>query len=283
MIIEHGLSCNPLRAVSPSSLVAEKLALLVNQAKNLNGLSSEFLTLLHDAEKIATGLEPYLTSCTTPESAELTRLVADTQSTNWKQYFDNGQTSLQLEAEMVSGHVEGQFLKMLIGMLNATRVLEIGLFNGYSALAMAEALPDNGQLIACELDSFAADFAQAQFAQSVHGRKIHIEVGDAATTIQRLSDIGQSFHLIFIDADKAGYSAYLDIILDGNLLAPNGVICVDNTLMQGLPYLPGALTGNGLAIAEFNRKVAMDLRLEQVLLPLRDGLTLIRRSQQVRV
>ena len=183
---------------------------------------------------------------------------------------------------MVSGHVEGQFLKMLIGMLQATQVLEIGLFTGYSALAMAEALPDHGKLVACEVDVFAADFAKAQFVQSVHGRKIHVEVGDAAATIQRLSVAGQSFDLIFIDADKAGYSDYLDIILEGTLLAPNGVICVDNTLMQGLPYLDAPLTGNGLAIAEFNRKVALDLRIEQVLLPLRDGLTLIRRSQQVR-
>ena len=282
MTNETGFFSNSLRAVSPGSLVAEKLASLVNQAKKISGLSTEFSTLLHETEQIASGLEPYLTSCTTPESADLARLVADTQSTNWKQHFDNGQTSLQLEAEMVSGHVEGQFLKMLIGMLQATQVLEIGLFTGYSALAMAEALPDHGKLVACEVDAFAAEFAQAQFAQSVHGRKIHVEVGDAATTIQRLSNAGQSFDLIFIDADKAGYSTYLDFILAGTMLAANGVICVDNTLMQGLPYLDGPMTGNGLAIAEFNRKVASDSRIEQVLLPLRDGLTLIRRSRQVR-
>lgn len=279
---KHGVLNNSLRAVSPSSLIAEKLSLLVDQANKINGLSAEFLELLHEAEQIASGLEPYLTSCTTAESSDLSRLVADTQSINWKQHFDSGKTSLHLEAEMVSGHVEGQFLKMLIGMLQATQVLEIGLFTGYSALAMAEALPDHGKLVACEVDVFAADFAKAQFVQSVHGRKIHVEVGDAATTIQRLSVAGQSFDLIFIDADKAGYSDYLDIILEGTLLAPNGVICVDNTLMQGLPYLDAPLTGNGLAIAEFNRKVALDLRIEQVLLPLRDGLTLIRRSQQVR-
>ena len=282
MTNEHGFSGNSLRAVSPGSLVAEKLKSMVCQAKNTSSLSAEFLTLLHDAERLASGLEPYLTSCTTAESSNLARLVADTQSTNWKQHFDSGKTSLQLESEMVSGHVEGQFLKMLIGILQATRVLEIGLFTGYSALAMAEALPDHGKLVACEVDVFAADFAQAQFAQSAHGQKIHIEIGDAVTTIQRLSDAGLSFDLIFIDADKAGYSAYLDMILAGTLLAPNGLICVDNTLMQGLPYLGGPLTGNGLAIAEFNHKVVSDLRIEQVVLPLRDGLTLIRRSQQVR-
>ena len=275
---EFGLINKRLRAVSPASLVAEKLGLLVEQAKSISGLDVEFLKLLHDAEQIAGGLEPYLASCTTAESPELTRLVADTQRTDWTTHFNSGQTSLELEAEMVSGHVEGQFLKMLIGMMKAVNVLEIGLFTGYSALAMAEALPDHGKLIACELDQFAADFAQAQFAQSEHGRKIHVEVGDAVTTIQRLGAEGQSFDLIFIDADKAGYAAYLDIILTGTLLAPNGVVCVDNTLMQGLPYLAVTPTGNGLAIAEFNRKVAADERVDQVVIPLRDGLTLIQRS-----
>jgi caffeoyl-CoA O-methyltransferase len=270
-------SSKTLRAVSPHSLVAEKLAKLVEQAGSIENLSVEFLTLLRDAEQTASGLEPYLASCTTPESSDLARLVADTQGADWKQHFDDGETSLELEAEMVSGHVEGQFLKMLVGMLKATRVLEIGLFTGYSALAMAEALPEHGKLIACEVDAFAADFAQRQFDRSRHGYKIHVEVGEALPALHRLSETGQSFDLIFIDADKAGYSAYLDVILQGSLLAPNGVICVDNTLMQGLPYLPGPMAGNGLAIAEFNRKVAADSRVHQVVIALRDGLTLIRR------
>lgn len=266
-----------LRAVAPGSLVAEKLGLLVKQAAGIENISAEFLALLHDAEQIANGLEPYVARCTTPESPELASLVASTQSTNWQKHFDDGDTSIELEAEMVSGHVEGQFLKMLVGMLKASRILEIGLFTGYSALAMAEALPDHGKLVACEVDRFAAQFAQMQFARSRHGHKIQVEVNDALTTLQRMSTASETFDLIFIDADKAGYASYLDIILDGKLLAPNGVICVDNTLMQGLPYLPGALSGNGLAIADFNRKVANDSRVEQVLIPLRDGLTLIRR------
>lgn len=245
----------------------------------MTGLDADFLTSLEQVERLASGLDPYLTRCTTPESLELTRLVAQTQSTDWSERHRCGDTAIALESEMVSGHVEGQFLKMLVGLMQATRILEIGLFTGYSALAMAEALPNHGKLVACEIDPFAASFAAAQFARSTHRHKISIEVGDAAVSVQRLSDAGESFDLIFIDADKAGYQAYLDIALSGSLLAPNGLICVDNTLMQGQPYLPGVLTGNGLAIAQFNRSVSNDARLEQVMLPLRDGVTLIRRRQ----
>lgn len=271
------LTAMRLRPVSPSSIIAEKLTLLLAQTRGINGLDAKFLESLQEVEQLAAGLDPYLARCTTPESAELTRLVADTQTTNWQERFRSGDTAVELESEMISGHVEGQFLKMLIYLMQATSILEIGLFTGYSALAMAEALPGHGRLVACEIDPYAASFARAQFERSPHGHKISIEVGAAATSVQRLADAKESFDLIFIDADKTGYLAYLNMALDSTLLAPNGLICIDNTLMQGQPYLGGACTVNGLAIAEFNRSVTNDSRVEQVMLPLRDGVTLIRR------
>ena len=264
--------------MSPNTIIAAKLTELVQQAASLPALDKAFLHSLRDIEQLANGLEPYLASCTTPESGDLRQLVSETQSTDWASRYETGQTTVKLESEMLSGHVEGQFLKMLTSMLGATRVLEIGLFTGYSALAMAEALPEHGQLVACELDAFAAEFACAQFSRARHGHKIKVEVGPAAVTVQRLCDENESFDLIFIDADKAGYETYFELALKSTLLAPNGLICVDNTLMQGLPYLTGQLTVNGLTIAEFNRKVADDPRVVQVMLPLRDGLTLIRRN-----
>ena len=271
------LTAMRLRPVSPSSIISEKLTLLLAQTKGINGLDVKFLESLQEVEQLAAGLDPYLARCTTPESAELARLVAETHTTNWQERFRSGETAVELESEMISGHVEGQFLKMLIYLMQATGVLEIGLFTGYSALAMAEALPGHGRLVACEIDPYAASFARAQFERSPHGHKISIEVGAAATSVQRLADANESFDLIFIDAGKAGYLAYLNMALDSSLLAPNGLICIDNTLMQGQPYLGGACTVNGLAIAEFNRSVSNDSRVEQVMLPLRDGVTLIRR------
>jgi caffeoyl-CoA O-methyltransferase len=95
--------------------------------------------------------------------------------------------------------------------------------------------------------------------------------------MKQLAANGEVFDLVFIDADKAGYIDYLDLLLSTGLLAPNGLICADNTLMQGQPYLSGTATANGVAIAKFNQALVDDPRVEQVLLPLRDGLTLIRR------
>jgi caffeoyl-CoA O-methyltransferase len=205
--------------------------------------------------------------------------VARTQAENWPQRFTDGATGQPLEQEMLSGHVEGQALKFLVHLTQAQRVLEIGLFTGYSALAMAEALPVEGVLIACEVDAFAAEFAQQCFDQSPDGHKIAIKVAPAQQTLTDLAAAGERFDLVFIDADKAGYVGYLNQLLATELLAPNALICVDNTLMQGQPYLAGAATANGQAIAIFNQAVVDDPRVEQVLLPLRDGLTLIRRIE----
>jgi caffeoyl-CoA O-methyltransferase len=168
---------------------------------------------------------------------------------------------------------------MLVHATRARRVLEIGMFTGYSALAMAEALPADGQLVACEIDSEVAAFAQRCWAGSPEAGKIAVRVGPALATLAELDAAGQQFELVFIDADKAGYAGYLNALLDYELLAPPGLICVDNTLMQGQPWLAKQPTANGAAIAEFNQLVAADPRVEQVLIPLRDGLTLIRRRE----
>ena len=266
-----------MRPVAPHGILVEKLGSLRRLAER-TALDPVFRHMLADAERLAQGLEPYIEACTTPESAALRKLATDTQSENWGLRFRAGDTTGELEGEMLSGHIEGQFLKTLVHAMKATRVLEIGLFTGYSALAMAEALPDRGTLVACELDPYAAAFARRAFDASPHGSKIRIEIGDAEASMGRLADDGEAFDLIFIDADKGKYPFYLDLALERRvLLAPGGLICVDNTLMQGQPYLAGEQTGNGRAIAAFNRLLSDDPRVEQVMLPVRDGLTLIRR------
>jgi caffeoyl-CoA O-methyltransferase len=98
-------------------------------------------------------------------------------------------------------------------------------------------------------------------------------------SMQELAAAGSSFDFVFIDANKDGYIDYLNLLLESSLLAPNGLICVDNTLMQGQPYMPGESTANGKAIAQFNQAVAEDSRVQQVILPIRDGITLIRRNE----
>jgi caffeoyl-CoA O-methyltransferase len=265
------------RPVTPLGILAQELETVV-QALDKETLPAQIKEKLHFASRLASGLDPYLEECTTSESAALKALAEKTAREEWSNRFSSGETVVALEQEMLSGHVEGQTLKMFIHMTKAKRVLEIGMFTGYSALAMAEALPADGKLIACEVDSYTAEFGKAAFRESPHGDKIQVEIGSAAETLDKLAAAGESFDFVFIDADKAGYVDYFNTLLEKSLLAPSAFICVDNTLLQGQPYLPEAeRTANGQAIAEFNRTVAADKRVEQVLLPVRDGLSIIRR------
>jgi caffeoyl-CoA O-methyltransferase len=223
-------------------------------------------------------LDSYLERSTTPESIELTEIAQRTRYEHWQSKFSTGETQRSLEAEMLSGHVEGQALKMFVHMIKAQRVLDLGMFTGYSALAMAEALPAQGCLVACEIDPYTAEFAKSLFQQSPHGHKIRVELGAALETLNRLAAV-EPFDFVFIDADKQEYIQYYQKLLDNNLLAANGYICVDNTLLQGQVYLPESdQSNNAKAVAQFNQFVAADSRTEQVMLPLRDGLTLIRRA-----
>ncbi len=269
----------PSRPVTPLGILAQELEAVV-QAVNEETLPAQITEKLLKASRLASGLDPYLEECTTPESAALIALADKTAREQWNNRFDRGETVVALEQEMLSGHIEGQTLKMFIHMIKAKRVLEIGMFTGYSALAMAEALPADGKLIACEVDPYTAEFGKAAFRESPHGEKIQVEIGPAGETLDKLAASGESFEFVFIDADKAGYVDYFNTLLEKNLLAPSGFICVDNTLLQGQPYLQIAeRTANGKAIAEFNRTIAEDKRVEQVLLPVRDGLTIIRRVE----
>ncbi|MEJ2865209.1 O-methyltransferase [Actinomycetospora flava] len=263
------------RPVTPVGILAATLDRVADGLDGVADLPDGVRDELDRARTLAGGLDPYLEHCTTPESPALAALAAATREHDWSARDD---AAVFLEQEMLSGHVEGQALKMLVAATRARRVLEIGLFTGYSALAMAEALPEGGRLLACELDAEVAAAACRSFAASPAGARITVEVGPAAQTLTALADAGEQFDLVFVDADKAGYAGYLETLLDGGLLAPHGLVCVDNTLMQGEPWRGDGATANGEAITAFNETVAADPRVEQVLLPLRDGLTLIRRA-----
>jgi caffeoyl-CoA O-methyltransferase len=282
-LIEQETMSEPLspaaaRPVTPLGIVVQKLGEILQAAEQAD--CSDSLTVsLREVYALAAGLDPYIDRCTTPDSAELSVLLQKTAAENWSQHFSEGTTVLQLEQEMLSGHLEGQTLKMLVHMTQAKRILEIGMFTGYSALAMAEALPEDGSVTACEVDRHTADFARRCFASSPHGHKIRVEVAPALDILESLAKARMSFDFVFVDADKQEYIQYFKILMERELLSSRGFICVDNTLLQGQPYLPSEQRSpNGDAIAQFNRFVADDLRVEQVLLPIRDGLTIIRRK-----
>ena len=265
------------RPVTPLGILTEHLQAAAQLLDQETSVSADIKQHVQQALKLASGLDAYVETCTSEESPALKAIANKTSQENWNQRFSDGTTNRHLEQEMLSGHVEGQALKMFVHMTRAQRILDIGMFTGYSALAMAEALPEEGVLVACEVDPYVATFAQELFRESPHGNKIQVELGSALQTLNKLATTQESFDLVFIDADKKEYVQYFQTLLDSNLLARGGFICVDNTLLQGQPYLPPEeRSENGEAIAQFNHVVAADSRVEQVLLPVRDGLTIIR-------
>jgi caffeoyl-CoA O-methyltransferase len=199
-------------------------------------------------------IEQYVERLTSPHDALLAELSAETA------------TSLG-STQMLTGPVAGRFLEMLVWFGRPERVLEIGTFSGHSALAMAAALPEGGHIDACEIDPERAAFAQRYFDRSPHGSKITLHLGPAIETIDRLEG---AFDLVFIDADKEGYVDYYDAVVPR--LSERGLIVADNTLWSGQ-----VVDGEG-PLVRFNEHVAADPRTIQVILSVRDGMTLIRKA-----
>jgi caffeoyl-CoA O-methyltransferase len=204
-------------------------------------------------------IERYAMAHTTPLPPLLEELISVTQEKFGRQ------------ARMLSGQLEGSLLQMLIASMRARRVLEIGTFTGFSAQMMAAALPDDGELITCDVDPKAIEVACTFFERSPHGHKISLREGPALETMRSLEP---PFHLVFIDADKPGYIAYYEETL--RLLAPSGLIVVDNVLWSGRVLDPK--DENDRAIVTFNEHVSRDERVVNVILTIRDGIMLVRRK-----
>lgn len=176
------------------------------------------------------------------------------------------------QPQMQVGRVEGTFLKMLVSLSGARRALEIGMFTGYSGLMIAAGLPDDGELVTCDVDPKAEAVARRYFARSPHGRKIRIRMGPALETIRSLSG---PLDFVFIDADKANYSNYYEAVVP--LLRAGGLIVADNVLWSGKVLDPKEPSDH--AIVAFDDLVARDPRVEKVLLTVRDGMLLARRRE----
>ncbi|MCG6871984.1 MAG: class I SAM-dependent methyltransferase [Gammaproteobacteria bacterium] len=172
--------------------------------------------------------------------------------------------------QMLVGGLEGALLGLLTGLCGAQRVLEIGLFTGYSALSMAAALPEDGQLVSCEIDPKHADIARSFITRSPHGHKIDIRLGPALETLATLAG---PFDLVFLDADKESYVDYFEAVLP--MLRTGGLLVADNVLWSGRVLDPRKETDH--ALVRFNDHVVADPRVETVMLTVRDGVSLIRK------
>ena len=175
---------------------------------------------------------------------------------------------------MASGHLQGRLLKMLVEMIQPQRVLEVGTFSGYSAISMAEGLPEGGRLYTFEINDEMEDFTRPWIEGSEVADKIEFIIGDALTEAPKL---GITFDMAFIDGDKRTYCECYEMVM--GILRPGGFILADNTLWDGHvvdeSYSKDHQTQG---IVDFNDHVAQDVRTEQVILPLRDGLTIIRKK-----
>jgi len=173
--------------------------------------------------------------------------------------------------QMIVGGLEAALLQMLIRLVRARRVLEIGLFSGYSALAMAEALDEHGEIVSCELDEKHADVARSFFKRSPVGYKIGVRVGPALESLERIEG---PFDLVFLDADKENYCGYYDLVMPK--LRSGGLIVADNVLWSGRVLDPDKESDH--AIVAFNDKVQSDPAVENVLLTMRDGVMIARKT-----
>lgn len=173
---------------------------------------------------------------------------------------------------MLTGRVEGRFLQLAVGLSGARRIVDIGTFTGYSALAMAEVLPDDGEILTIEHNPEHAGIAQGFFDRSASGRKITLRIGQALDILKALPD--ENADLVFIDADKQNYSAYYKESM--RIVREGGLILADNVLWYGRVFDPK--DEESRAMAAFNELVKADQRSEKLFLTVRDGIYLIRKT-----
>ena len=216
--------------------------------------------LISDVARFQDDIDDYIKAHIDPEGDYLHRLY---RATNLHLLY----------SRMASGHLQGRILKMLVEMVRPKLVLEIGTYSGYSALCLAEGLPEEGHLHTIEINDEQEDFTLPWLKGSPYAEKITMHIGDALEVIPRL---GLTYDLAFIDADKRLYKAYYELVLQH--LNAGGYMLVDNTLWDGHVLEQHPTDPQTRSIQEFNDFVAQDRRVEKVILPLRDGLTLIRKK-----
>ena len=179
-----------------------------------------------------------------------------------------------INPRMISGHIQGKLMEMLVRMLRPRRILEIGTFTGYSALCMAAGLDDGGIIDTCEIDDELEEMIRSFFDRSQHGGKIRLHIGSA---LEIAPTLGERYDLVFMDGDKREYTAYYNMLMDNGLVGSGSFILADNILWYGKVVEPVAKGDKQTqAIVDFNRMIREDERVENVIIPIRDGINLIR-------
>ena len=206
-------------------------------------------------------LAEYCENHTSPESELLSKLNRDTHVK-------------VVSSRMLSGHLQGRVLSFISKLQKPTFIVEVGTYTGYSALCLAEGLSENGKLLSIDVNEETSYYAQSFINQSVYKNKIDLVVADAKAVIP---DIAEPIDLVFIDADKKNYLSYYHLLIEK--LTTGGLIIADNVLWSGKITMPASdMDRETLALHEFNNFIQNDERVENMLLPIRDGLMVIRKK-----
>lgn len=224
--------------LSSSRLISQALSALESDSKSSQPPSKDALAQLSLSLKILTNLDPYLDANSTPPPKGFQDLADATVDEDWAARHKEGKTAFPLGPHFSAGPYEGMFVAQVARSVRAKRVLEIGMFTGTTTLCVATHLPADGKIVALEIDAYLKDFVMPHMEKAGVGNKVDIRTGPAKDTLKQLADQGESFDLIFIDADKSGYVGYFNTILDTKLLAPGGTMLVDNTLYSACGAAP---------------------------------------------
>ncbi|XP_019475763.2 uncharacterized protein LOC100539521 [Meleagris gallopavo] len=276
--IQGGISETPMGSIAENLLKAQEIAL------NDSRVPEQLKNYLQKALVVALGLDPYLVTMATSK-----RKVSPAHVSG-----DAGGTKARVKPlqKDISGCLNGKLIKqndkmapdqchiftMFIHLIRARKILLIGKLKGYSILAIAEELPDDGKIFACAEVPYLGVNSQEAFDYSSDGKKISMRVGPIADTLEALHAEDEHFDIVFIDADQRNAVNYYSFVMDNHLLRMDGMICVENTLMKGQVYLENISEENVLAVRKLNTVINSDPRVEQIILPVQSGLSIIRRS-----
>merc|ERR1712032_561824 len=244
-------------------------------SERIEGVAKELFCLIG-------GLESYITSVSNCGGPIMEAIKDKMDSTDWDKLYQQGKTMFSYGPEMSTDPTEAQTIKMFTFMKGAKRVLEIGMFTGYGAAAIVEALPSDGECVSLDIDPFLKEWVGKVMAKFPEGKKHSIMVGPALESMAKLP-ASKKFDFVFVDANKSEYKRYVELLLERDLLSDGAMIAVDNTLYCGLPYMPAEYDtqpkrrGFGEDIKEFNLWLANHPQLLTVMLPIRDGVTLVRK------
>lgn len=249
---------------------------LISKADS-QGLPRSFISDLQGIEDLIKARDEYCVSKTSRPSREMAALIKETQEHPWQRVANEGKMGWAISPIFMSGNLEGYVIKFLVSISKAKRALDIGMFTGCSALGMAEVMPSDGKVFACEIEPYLAALGRKFMDKSPHGKKVEILLGPALETLNDLARKREKFDFIFIDADKEGYPDYFNICLN-HLLARGGTIAIDNALFLGQPYMSG--TPNQ-GVTRCNNMITSRDDIYYVLMPIRDGIMLVRRKEDM--